>query len=128
VSSIIINKINELEKQRSCLLTALLQETSFIKGSYSQVHRRCGKPYCWCTNPEVKGHPYDRVTWTELGQSKIKAVPKDLLDWVIIETKKYKQFKKLRRKLRLLDEKINSMLYKYEDFVISKTKKAKNFL
>ena len=52
-----------LERQRSAVLTRILQLGDFRSGSITAISGRCGKPNCHCHQPNQPGHgPNYRLT------------------------------------------------------------------
>ncbi|MGH9784983.1 MAG: DUF6788 family protein [Terriglobia bacterium] len=55
--------LNTLERQRSDILTQILQLGDFRSGSITAIKGRCGKPNCRCHQPGQPGHgPNFRLT------------------------------------------------------------------
>ena len=121
-----IKKIKKLEQERSALVNELLKEQIMVRGTFGEVYRKCGKPTCWCVKGE--GHPYIRISWSENAQSKTKAIPKKDATWIKKVTENYRNFRKLRHNLVILDKKFKSLLDQFENEMIKKSKKRKNYL
>jgi hypothetical protein len=57
------DSLNNLEQQRSAILTRILQLGDFRSGSITAIQGRCGKPTCHCHQPGQPGHgPNFRLT------------------------------------------------------------------
>jgi len=121
----ILNKIKALQRQRSLLVEDLLKVRLMIRGTFGETYRRCGKSTCWCA--KGKGHLYTRITWTENMQSKTKAIPKKDIDWIKKTTENYRRFRKLRQKIRNLDNQFKVLFDQFENEMIEKTKKLRNY-
>lgn len=121
-------KIKNYEKERALIFETLLDAKAMIPGSYKQLLLRCGKSNCWCHHVEGGGHPLRRITWTENGISKTKAIPKKDTNWIKEVTDEYRNFRKMRRKLKKLEAKCKQLLDKYEKELIKKTRQLKDYL
>ncbi len=121
-----INKIKALQRQRSLLVEDLLKVRLMIRGTFGEIYRRCGKSTCRCV--KEKGHLYTRITWTENMQSKTKAIPKKDIAWIKKTTESYRRFRKLRQKIRELDNQFRVLLDQFENEMIETTKKLRNYL
>lgn len=120
-------KLLSLKNYFFYLIENILKIKEMIPGTYKEVYRKCGKSYCWCAN-EKKGHPLKRITWSDKGKSKSKAIQNDDVDWVNKMTAQYKQLKLNRQELRTCERKIGVLLDQYEEEIIQKTRKRKNYL
>ena len=118
-------KIKSLERSQSLLLKTILDTQEMIKGTYGEAYRKCGKSTCRCI--QDKGHPVNRITWSENGKTKTKSIPKKDLEWIKAETESYQIFRKCRSELRLLDNQLRDLLNELEDKIIIKTKKQKDY-
>jgi len=114
-----------LEKRRTALMKRLLQTKAMIRGSFSSTLRRCGKPNCWCA--DAKGHPSYRITWTEKGKPKTKAIPSEDVTWIEPMTKNYRIYRRTRQQLRALEKKLNEYLDTFENDLVEKTKKERDY-
>lgn len=121
------NKIKTLEKKRARLIREMLAISEMIRGTFSRVSRRCGKPTCWCARSE-QGHEYLRITWTEKGEGKTQAIPEPDADWIRKMTTNYRQFRKRRQQIRQLEGRLRLLLDQYEEKNIEKTKRLKDYL
>jgi hypothetical protein len=122
-----IKKLNYLEKQQSITLNKLQDIRCMIRGTYGKAYRRCGKPTCWCSNEDSKGHPSYRISWTNNAKSGTKAIPKEDIAWIKKMTKNYRRWRSLRTKLRKLEQDLKNLLDKLEDEVIRKTEKLREY-
>lgn len=119
-------KINTLENKRSHILKEIIDITHMVRGSYSEIYRRCGKPNCWCTK-ETKGHPSYRITWTKEAKAGTKTIPKENITWIKEMTGNYKKCRNLRANLRMIEQELRILLDKREEKVIKKTEKLRKF-
>jgi hypothetical protein len=109
------------------LLKQLLGEPLILRGSFHQVHTRCGKATCWCaTAPQ--GHAHLRLTWSEAGQLMTRKVPEAEAQTVRQLTKNFRIFKKQRRRLVSLGNQIENHLNQYEKARIQEVRKPLTFL
>lgn len=59
--------------------------------------------------------------------SKTKAIPKKDIDWIKKTTESYRRFRKLRQKIRNLDDQFRVLFDQFENEMIEKTKKLRNY-
>lgn len=109
------------------LLDQLLQVQPLLRGSFAQVHTRCGKANCWCAR-KTKGHPHLRLIWSENGQLTTRKVPPQAADRVQQLTDNYRQFRLLRRKLVELQAQMRDLLDQYERSSITQAQGPLNTL
>ena len=115
--------ILRLQKQRSDLVTQLLQTKQMIRGSFNKTLRSCGKPNCWCA--DGNGHPSFRITWTDKGKPKTKVIPSEDVIWIETMTTNFRVYRKTRQQLRVLDKQLNEYLDTFENDLVEKTKKTR---
>lgn len=115
-----------IRRQRN-LLEHLLRTTPILRGSFSRVHTRCGKPNCWCAESHT-GHHHARVTWSENGKLTTRKVPPEQVNRIVELTENYRQFRSQRRKLLALDGEIRDLLDRYEKTLINRARKPFDFL
>ena len=112
-----------LERKRSVVIEKLISVRTMIRGSFSEIKRKCGKPNCWCRNGS--GHPNTRITWNDSAQSKTKSISKNEIPWIKEATESYKGFRQLRHEIKMQDNELNGLLNIFESTVIQTTKKKK---
>ncbi len=117
---------NALRQKREKLLDSLLDHEPMIPGSIKEVYRKCGKPSCWCV--EEQGHPYVRITWTEQGVSKTKAISKENIAMIRNLTQNYRKFKQKRRQVNELDKAIKKIFDQLERQSIEDTREGEEKL
>lgn len=122
-----INDLKYLEKKRSALIAELLEVRYMLRGSFGVSYRSCGKSTCWCATEE-KGHPYNRIAWTKDAQGFTKVIAQEEIAWIKEVTDAYRRFRKLRQKLRKLNDDQRFLLNKLEDDLVEKTKKLRDYL
>ena len=118
-------KILKLEQQRRMLIQQLIDTQAMVRGSFGTAYRKCGNPNCWCA--EGAGHPVNRITWSEEGRSRTKAIPDKDVDWAKQMADSYKRFRKNRQALRALERKINLTLDELEATVVGKTTRKRGY-
>jgi hypothetical protein len=134
-----VKKINELIKLISQVLEEMLRIKTMLPGSYNKVYCRCGKRNCWCyakgegksksnKSKDKEGHPYRRITWTEKGVSKTKAIPDKDVDWIKEVTENYRKFRKKRKEIQKLEESIRRLLEDYRNHIVKKTRRLREYL
>lgn len=72
-------ELKKLIAKESALIDEFLQIKNLLKGSYRDVHTKCGKPTCWCAHG--KGHKHGRLSWKEDGHSYIRALILAIMIW-----------------------------------------------
>ena len=118
------NELLILKNEFIYLIENIIKIKDMIPGTYKEVYRKCGKSYCWCVK-EKKGHPLKRITWSEKGKPKCKAIPDEDIEWVKKMTVQYKSLKQNRQKLRKCQCCIGNLLDQYEEKIIQRTRKKK---
>jgi hypothetical protein len=135
-------KIKTLEKLMSQVLEEMLSTKTMLPGSYNKVYCRCGKRNCWCyakgkgkgkgksksKSKDKAGHPFRRITWTEKGVSKTKAIPEKDVDWIKEVTENYRKFRKKRKEIQKLEESIRRLLEDYREHIVKKTRRLREYL
>lgn len=119
-------KLLSAERERSCILSELLNVRIMLRGSYALVYTKCGKDTCWCK--QGNGHPHPRITWSEKRQGITRKVPRDQIAWVRQVTDNYRQFRSLRRKLISLEVESKKLLDDLENSLIERTRRGRSFL
>ena len=76
----ILKQIKALEKKRAYTLDKMLSANLMAPGSYRKVYCKCGKINCRCYSG--KGHPYSRITFSEDGRSRTKAIHDSNIEWI----------------------------------------------
>ncbi|MBW8036519.1 MAG: hypothetical protein FVQ79_13060 [Planctomycetes bacterium] len=121
-----LNQIEELEKQRARILKQILSIGLMLPGTYKEVYCKCGKPNCWCY--EKQGHLFRRITWSENGRSRTKAIPEDDISWIKEITGNYREFQKKRRQIKELEGVLKDLLGKHAGAVIEKSRQLRDYL
>jgi hypothetical protein len=126
--------IKRLEKLRNRILEQILQIPTMLPGSYNQVYCKCGKKNCWCyksgsgSGNDKIAHPFRRITWTEKGVAKTKAIPEKDVNWIKEVTENYRNFRKKRKEIQRLEKRIRSLLDQYGRDIVKKTRKLRKYL
>lgn len=126
-SALTRQKVLTVLTQYCDLLKQLLGEPLILRGSFHQVHTRCGKATCWCAT-STQGHAHVRLTWSEAGKLLTRKVPDAEAQTVRQLTKNFRIFKKQRRRLARLGNQIENHLNQYEKARIQEVRKPLTFL
>jgi hypothetical protein len=126
-SALTSQKILIVLTQYNDLLKQLLGAPLILRGSFHQVHTRCGKPNCWCAT-SAQGHAHLRLTWSEAGKLMTRKVPEAQAETVTQLTRNFRVFKKQRRRLAGLGNQIENHLNRYEKARIQEVRKPLTFL
>jgi hypothetical protein len=127
-------KIKCLGKLRKRIIEETLQIPSMLPGSYNQVYCKCGKKNCWCygsgsgSGSDKVAHPFRRITWTEKGAPKTKAIPEKDVKWIKEVTENYRNFRKKRKEIQRLEKSIRSLLDQYAKDIVKRTRKLRKYL
>ena len=117
----------DLLEDRQSLLKELLRQPRILRGSFHEVHTRCGKPNCWCA-AAAQGHAHARLTWSEAGTFITRKVPASEREQVLQLTDNYRQFREQRRQVVALDIAIQNCLDQYETTLINEIRQPLSFL
>ena len=116
MSKKIIKKIKDLQDQINNAIDSIAVEKQLVKGSYTYVMKKCSNPNCDChIKPK---HPIHRLTWVENRKGKSLSLQKINIAEVKKLIKNYKDFKKTRLKIAILQQKLNNYLYDLELILI----------
>ena len=121
-----VSQLMELEKRRATVIRKLASNRPMLRGSCGLIYRRCGKAACKCN--QDKGHPRNRLIWSENGKVKTKTIPVADIKWVKEMTLVYHSFKEYRLELINIDDEINRILTSLCEEIIVETKKLKPYL
>ena len=120
-------RLRRCRQQQTQLLEQLLAVPALLRGSFSRVFTRCGKPNCWCAQAD-QGHAHTRITWSEAGRLITRKVPANQVDQIRQLTANYRRFRRLRRALLRVDAQLGEWLDQYEQQQIAKLRKRLPFL
>lgn len=120
------NEIKKLEKIRSTLIRELLIVTEMIPGAFNQAFRKCGKSNCWCLNG--KGHPYNRIIWTEGGKVRTKSIPDEDIVWIKRITEIHREFKGKFREIQKIEGEMKKWINAFRREVIKHTRGLRKYL
>jgi len=116
-------KLKRLLSRQEQLLERLLASPPMVRGTFSQVQTRCGKPNCWCARSH-KGHSHARIIWSKEGKLRTRKVPPDQIDLIRELTSNYRRFRSLRRQIAALQMKIRTLLDELEAEQMEKSRKS----
>ena len=121
-----LDRIKELEKQRTRILKQLLSIGAMIPGSYNEVYCKCGKPNCWCR--QMGGHLFRRITWSEGGRSKTRAIPEEDISWIKELTGNYREFQRKKRQIKEMEGVLKTLLDKRSSEEVKKSRLTRDYL
>lgn len=119
-------RIKEIEKDRRYIIEQILAARMMFPGAYKEVYCKCGKQNCWCS--KKRGHLFRRITWSENGRSKTKAIPEEDVEWIKELTGNYREFQKKRRQLKELEDTLRKLLGEHSKAVIKKSRQLRDYL
>ena len=97
-----------------------------IPGSYSEVYSKCGKQSCRCN--DGIGHLFKRITWSDNGRCRTKGIPDQDIQWIKEVTEHYRGFKRKRREMKQLEDRLRKLVDGYVKEMVDKTRKQKEYL
>lgn len=121
----ILKQIKALEKKRAYALDNIMSVNLMAPGSYSKVYCRCGKKNCRCYSG--KGHPYSRITFSEDGRSRTKAIHENNIGWIKKVTENYRDFKEGLKKIKEYDARLLKLLDQHLKEITGQTRKEKEY-
>ena len=120
-------KLKNLKIKLIGLINRIDEFKLMLPGNYGEVYLKCGKKNCWCFKSK-EGHSFRRITWSDKGKGKTKAIPENDVSWIKKITNNYRIFRKKRQKLFKLVEEYRIELNKLEMKVVAKTREKRNYL
>lgn len=121
-----IKQIQQLGLRHAELLNCIVEIRAMIRGSFSTVYRKCGKPNCRCAKGD--GHPLDRIVFFQGSRSTSRAVAKGEVQWVKSMTENRRKFREYRQQLRAVQKAIQDEIDEFEEEVISSSTEKKAWL
>lgn len=112
-------------RRQEQLVEQLLKTPPMVRGTFSRVQTRCGRPNCWCARSH-KGHSHTRITWSKEGKLRTRKVPPDEIDQIRKLTENYRQFRSLRRKITVLQTQMRPLLDELEREQVEEARKSLN--
>ena len=119
-------RIKQLQRRHKQLLTQLLAIELMIPGAFKEVYRKCGKLNCWCHNQ--RGHLLRRITWSEQGVSRSKAIPERDVQWIQHANNNYRDYRSKRREILELERSLKELLDAHENVVVKKSRLLRDYL
>ena len=92
----------------------MLALSGMMRGSFGAIYQRCGKPTCWCANTKEKGHLCTRLMWSDGNGVKTRSVRYEDQQIVKEAVGQYREYKEIRRKLRIEEIKLDELLDEFE--------------
>ncbi len=80
-------------------LQALLALRQLMKGSVYELRTRCGKPSCHCASTKGPLHTSTVLSWSELGKTRLRALPPGERSHLRQLTGNYRRFRQARAAL-----------------------------
>jgi hypothetical protein len=120
-------RIRRLADRHDAVIEQILNSPAMVRGSFTCVSTRCGKPNCWCASSS-KGHSHTRLTWSEQGELMTRKVPAEAVEQVRILTANYRSYRGLRRDLTRLHQQLQKAVAQAETVLTQKTRKPLKFL
>ncbi|HEX7511026.1 MAG TPA: DUF6788 family protein [Chitinivibrionales bacterium] len=118
---------NQLD--RLCaLVEKMLTLSGMMRGSFGPIYQRCGKPTCWCADIKEKGHLCMRLMWSEGGGVKTRSVRPEDQQIIKEAVGQYRQYRELRRDLRIEEDKLNDLLDELERNTTQSNKEKMGYL
>lgn len=108
------NEIQKVLRRILSIVDTLMQTQSMVKGSFSTVYRKCGKPTCWCADSAQRGHVSTRITWNEHGISRTRTVNEADRERLRNANESYRKYRQGRRQLRMEEHQLEQLLNKLE--------------
>ena len=126
MSRSIYKKILDLVKKRRELIEKLFQIEEMVQGSFCLIHVKCGRSYCQCNQGKL--HPHHRMSMRRNNKQISRAVPKEEHEWITTVTDNYRMYRKMRKMLNTIDEKINELLEMHGNELVRKSSVGKAYL
>jgi len=119
--------LRTLKRRHDQLIEELMNAPPMLRGSFSRVSTRCGKPTCWCAQ-SANGHSHTRMTWSEQGKMTTRRVPEEQVDRVKELTGNYRRFRTCRRELAHVHKQLLETIAQLESAVNEQTRKPLSYL
>jgi hypothetical protein len=121
----LLKKILLLEKAHSRLLSELIEDREMVRGSFCEIHVKCGKN-CRCNSGQ--GHKHKRMSLHENGKKFSRAVPREDYEWIQRMTDNFREYRSKRRQLARIEDEIRELLDQQETKIVDRCKKGKLYL
>ena len=126
MSTIIFEKIKKTEKKRQDMISTILKEKEIVRGSFCEIHVKCGKKNCHCYSGQ--GHSHKRMSLRENGISFSRAVPREDYEWIQKMTDNFREYRNMRRQLVKLEDEIQELLDQLENEIVNRCRIGKSYL
>ncbi len=126
MSRSIYKKILDLEIKRRKLIEELFHIKEMVQGSFCLIHVKCGRSYCQCNQGKL--HPHHRMSMRRNGKQLSRAVPREEHAWITTVTDNYRKYRKIRKMLSSLEDKINKLLDMHGTELVRRTSDGKVYL
>ena len=95
-------------------LQRLLPLRQLVKGSVYDLRTRCGKPSCHCASDQGPRHTSTVLSWSEHGQTRLRALPPGQRSRLRQLTENYRRFRQARAALVQLHRRMLTHLDRLE--------------
>lgn len=109
-------KIYQLDKERSKLLSRVLRPGKMVRGSLYQMWRVCGNPNCKCTKGEKHASWY--LSQRIEGKTKLTYIGRVVSIWINERVHRYQHYQKILVQIRKIDTEISNSLNKLRDAMV----------
>jgi hypothetical protein len=120
-------KLKRLRDRQNTLIDQILNAPPMLRGSFTRVSTRCGKPTCWCAKT-LKGHAHTRLTWSEQGKMTTRKVLPEDVEQIKELTAHYRAYRRHQRELVHLQQQIQETVTQLKVAVNEKTRKPLGFV
>lgn len=121
-----IKLIRQLKRRHCQLIESIVGIEEMIRGSFCTVYRKCGKSNCRCARG--KGHPLDRIVFTEGSVSRSRAVPGEEVLWVKKMVENRKKFRRRKRELKAVEKELYREIGELEVEIAIRSAEKKQWL
>ena len=116
--------LQELMVKKELILNSISHSAVFRPGSLVERYRKCGKPYCHCSQPGDKGHgPSYSLTRSVKGKTITKIIPKEEVETTRQQIQEYHRFQEMIGEMVDTNEKICDLQLEVKKQASQKVKK-----
>lgn len=98
--------LHDLQQTRNALLGELAAIGDFRPGNLYQRHRKCGRSYCHCAEPQSPGHPVWQLSRKHQGRSVNHHIPTTAVEQTRTQLQEYQRFRELTDELVEVSDRI----------------------
>lgn len=109
-------KVYQLDKERSKLLSKVLRPGKMVRGSLYQMWRGCGNPNCKCARGEkhVSWYLSQQIEW----KTKLTYIGRIVPAWIEELVHRYQHHQKVLAQIRKIDTEISKSLNELRDTMV----------